>query len=55
MKIRTIEPVQHDGKALKPGAVLNLDDDAAQQLIDAGAAEPLGGKREQDSGEQTAA
>jgi hypothetical protein len=54
MKIRTIEPVQHDGKALKPGAVLNLDDAAAQQLIDAGAAEPLG-RNKPDSDEQPAA
>lgn len=39
MKVRTLGPVQHDGKQVKPGTILNLSDDAAAQLIEVGAAE----------------
>jgi hypothetical protein len=41
MKVKTIGPVQHDGKQIKPGTILNLSDDAAAQLIDVGAAEAV--------------
>jgi hypothetical protein len=45
MKVKTLGPVQHDGKPVKVGATLDLPEDAATQLIDAGAAEAVGGDK----------
>jgi hypothetical protein len=42
MKVKTIGPVQHDGKDVDLGTTLNLPAKAAQQLVDAGAAELVG-------------
>lgn len=45
MKIKTTGPVQHDGKNVKPGTILTLSDEAAAQMIDAGAAEAVSGDK----------
>ena len=38
MKIELLKPHNHAGIALKPGAVITLDDDLAQWLVDMGVA-----------------
>lgn len=45
MKVKTLGPVHYDGKAVKVGATLDLSEEAAAQLIDAGAAEAIGGEK----------
>jgi hypothetical protein len=42
MKVKTLSPVQHDGKEIEPGTTLDLASKAAAQLIAAGAAEGVG-------------
>lgn len=42
MKVKTKEPVQYDGKAVKPGSVIDVTDAAGEQLIEVGAAELVG-------------
>jgi len=42
MKVKTIGPVQHDGKDVEVGDTLTLSAKAGQALIDAGAAEVVG-------------
>jgi hypothetical protein len=49
MKVKTIGPVQHDGKDVELGATLNLSAKAAKQLVDAGAAELVGTDKAADS------
>jgi chromosome condensin MukBEF MukE localization factor len=51
MKIRTIEPIQHDGELIEPGSIGDVSERAAQQLIEAGAAEAVDAENEQDSAE----
>lgn len=45
MKVKTIEPVQYDGKNIKPGTFVEVTEDAAAQLIASGAAEAVGKAR----------
>lgn len=42
MKVRTTEPVQHDGKNIEVGSVIDVSKAVGEQLIEAKAAEPVG-------------
>jgi hypothetical protein len=44
MKVKTTGPVQHDGKTVEIGAVIEVSTSAGKQLIEAGAAEEAGKK-----------
>lgn len=44
MKVKFIDPVQHDAEHFAPGDSANLPDDAAKKLIELGAAELVDAK-----------
>lgn len=47
MKVRTLGPVEYDGKKVKVGAVIEVTEAAGDQLIESGSAELVGkAKRE---------
>ncbi|HEY0064717.1 MAG TPA: hypothetical protein VGC21_21550 [Telluria sp.] len=41
MKVKTLGPVELDGKKIKPGSVIDISESQADQMIDAGAAEAI--------------
>lgn len=43
-RVKIIGPVEHDGKLLEIGKIVDLPDAAAAALIDVGTAEPVSGK-----------
>lgn len=45
MKVKTLGPVEFDGKKVKIGTTIDIGEAAAEQLIAAGAAEPATAKR----------
>lgn len=55
MKIKIIDPVQHDGELLEAGSVVDLKDAAAKQLIACGAAAPLGKAKDAPAGDTPSA
>lgn len=54
MKLKTLEPIEHDGKKIKPGSYVEMDDAAAEQLVAARAAEAVSGKGKSKSEPVTA-
>lgn len=42
MKVKTLEPIEHDGKKIKPGSFIEVDEAAGRQLVEARAAEAVG-------------
>lgn len=49
MKVKIINPVQHDARELHPGATANIPDVAAKALISIGAVEPVGNGTQEQS------
>lgn len=49
MKVKTIGPVQHDGKDIELGTTLTVSAKAGQALVDAGAAELVGSEKNAES------
>lgn len=41
MRVRARTHITHDGRAIEPGAVADIDDASAAQLVQAGAAVPV--------------
>lgn len=54
MKVKTIGPVQHDGKEIEVGETLSLPTKAGQALVDAGAAEAIGAEKAANGNQATA-